>query len=95
MTISAEFKNLHLQLSDDDIMRLDEWKISKGMRSRSEAIRGMIRIVMEKEGFKPSSYSSLAERDSEYLAPSNQNSNDDIIRKIIREEIRKVLNEKK
>jgi metal-responsive CopG/Arc/MetJ family transcriptional regulator len=39
------FKNLHLQLSTEDIRKIDEWKIAHGMKSRTEAIRAMIRIA--------------------------------------------------
>ena len=41
------FKNIHLQLSAEDLKKIDEWKISHGMKSRTEAIRSMVRIVTE------------------------------------------------
>ncbi len=42
-----EFQNLHLQLSIDDINRIDAWKVDNGMRSRVEAIRSMIKAASQ------------------------------------------------
>lgn len=98
---SEDFKNLHFQLSKEDIRRLDKWKNSRGMKSRSEAIRSMIRIVTKdnslEEVLNKNSFSD--KNDSEYIAKISNPRQDqlpkDVLREIIREEILKILSENK
>lgn len=93
------FKNMHLQLSNEDIRKIDEWKMSHGMKSRTEAIRSMIRIITtgSDEGNTPARF---AEKDkSSFMRPENKNqpkndSLEEVIRKVVKEELSKILNER-
>lgn len=99
------FKNMHLQLSAEDIRKIDEWKISRGMKSRTEAIRAMVRIVIGSdldENISSAVKSGFSEKEkNSFMRPENsnqkQNKNDsleEIIRKVVKEELSKMLNEK-
>lgn len=95
------FKNMHLQLSREDIRKIDEWKLSRGMKSRTEAIRAMIRIVTGINFDESSIVESFSEKNvNQYIKPENirqkQNNNEsleDLIRKIVKEELSKILND--
>jgi hypothetical protein len=109
--MQEEFKNLHFQLSKDDIKKLDKWKVSRGMKSRSEAIRSMIRIVTKdnslEEVLHKNSFSDNVFSDKngyEYIkkVPTNSDAqkgadaiSKNLLRDIIREEILKILGENK
>lgn len=93
------FQNLHLQLSRDDIKRIDNWKIDNGMKSRAEAIRSMIKAAsqMGQETFGKSRM--LSERDNysyfgnEVRVPAKNTKSEqpleEIIRKLVKEEVEK------
>jgi Ribbon-helix-helix protein, copG family len=95
------FKNLHLQLSAEDIRRIDEWKISRGMKSRTEAIRAMIRIATNSFGEETvmTSKTMMAEsNNSKFVRPEGllkekikNESVEELIRKIIKEELAKII----
>lgn len=95
------FQNLHLQLSTDDIRRIDAWKIDNGMRSRAEAIRSMIKAASNAAGFRFAG--GFNERDARFYTPdirmpsksSKQDNIEDVIRKVVREEIDKVKKDKR
>jgi len=93
------FKNMHLQLSAEDIRKIDEWKISHGMKSRTEAIRAMIRIVTTGRLDESNYTTSFSEKDkSNFMKPDIyvpkadlQNTNiEELIRKVVREELSKI-----
>lgn len=98
------FKNMHLQLSADDIRRIDEWKISRGMKSRTEAIRAMIRIVTTgnldedisdmKHGFSEKNKSGFMRPDSSNKDKNKNESVEEMIRKVVKEELSKIINNK-
>ncbi len=94
------FQNLHLQLSKEDIKRIDNWKIENGMKSRAEAIRSMIKAASQ---FGPEVYGkerSLAEKGSfgyfggeAKLSVKNTKSDqsiEEMVRKLVKEEIEKI-----
>lgn len=89
--MDENFKNLHLQLSLSDISKIDLWKAKHGMKSRSEAIRSILRSVIDDD---LEGKSSLEEKSStDFLSPSSNNSDiKNIIRNLVKEEINK-LNE--
>ncbi len=94
------FKNMHLQLSAEDVRKIDEWKISHGMKSRTEAIRAMIRIVTTGNIDEIGSASSFSEKDRpSFIKPDNstqkqKNDVEELVRKLVKEELQKVLNNK-
>ena len=88
------FKNLHLQLSTEDIRKIDEWKIAHGMKSRTEAIRAMIRIATNGNEDEPAS-NKLSEYDNnKYQKPDlykkDTNSIEELVRKMVKEELEKI-----
>jgi len=83
-----EFKNLHLQLANEDIRKVDEWKSSHGMKSRTEAIRAMIRMVTS--GHLEENNSGFGEKEkSTYMKPTMVKPDEETIRKIVKEELQK------
>jgi len=90
------FKNMHLQLSEEDIRKVDEWKRSRGMKSRTEAIRAMIRMVTGNEKTEAPAKKTLSENNSDmYRRPSvpmsdkeNNESVEELIRKVVKEELK-------
>lgn len=94
--MEEDFKNLHLQLSRDDIRKIDEWKIAHGMKSRTEAIRAMIRIATN-SGVEEVAGNKLAEYDNnKYIKPDlykkDTNSIEELVRKMVKEELQKLNN---
>jgi Arc/MetJ-type ribon-helix-helix transcriptional regulator len=97
--LSEKFKNLHLQLSMEDIHKIDQWKVKNGMKSRSEAIRSMIRLATADDSSSQSSYesSSMSEKsNSDFINPSAKKDNfddnstiEELVRKLIKEELNK------
>ncbi len=91
------FKNMHLQLSTEDIRKIDEWKIAHGMKSRTEAIRAMIRMATTGEITEGGKANSLLEKTiSEFLKPeqkvkASNESLEEIVRKVVKEELQKIL----
>jgi len=84
--MSDNFKNLHLQLSVEDIERIDEWKRNNGMKSRSEAIRHIIKTAYEK-----TNSNIMAESGSdEFLKPKGNKNIEKMIRNVVKEEINKL-----
>ena len=95
-----QFKNMHLQLSSEDIRKIDEWKISRGMKSRTEAIRAMIRIVTGanldediSEGFSENRKPSFMRLEPVNKQKQNE-SVEELIRKVVKEELSKIINNK-
>ena len=43
------FRTVHLKFSDDELAEIDVWQESQGIRTRSEAIRQMIKQTMRTE----------------------------------------------
>ena len=95
------FKNLHLQLSADDIKRIDAWKTAHGMKSRTEAIRAIIRTVISNnsnEDISDIKKNFLSENnDSRFLRPENSNKDrqknesiEELVRKVVKEELSKL-----
>lgn len=95
------FQNLHLQLSKEDIRKVDEWKIAHGMRSRTEAIRSMVRIITSANPVEiPSGF--LEDNKSNFMKPvgplknnSKNESLEETIRKVVKEELSKILDKEK
>ena len=99
---SGSFKNIHLLLSVDDIRKIDKWKAANGMKSRSEAIRSIIRVATSNgynqkskglEEKSPDNFSRNKNLKSEDKAHNDGSFNDgltDTIRKIIKEELGKI-----
>lgn len=93
------FKNMHLQLSAEDIRKIDEWKIAHGMKSRTEAIRAMIRIVTTGNIDEGDLLGSFAEKERPSFirpeGPKQKNENiEETVRKLVKEELQKILNNK-
>lgn len=88
--MSEIFKNLHLQLSTEDINKIDEWKARHGMKSRSEAIRSILRVAMSNKTNTASNF--LNDRsESDFLTPElADNDFKDIIRDLVKEEVSKL-----
>lgn len=87
--MSDIFKNLHLQLSTEDINKIDAWKAKHGMKSRSEAIRSILRMVVDKD----ESLKSFNEKtDNDFLSPGRPDNNEirDMIKNLVREEVNKL-----
>jgi len=81
------FKNLHLQLSQEDIQRIDEWKKTNGMKSRSEAIRHIIRAAYKKDEIP----SNMAEKELDsFIRPEGNKNIENIIRNVVKDEISKL-----
>ncbi len=99
--MKEEFQNLHLQLSADDIKKIDVWKVENGMKSRAEAIRSMIKLALQANSFKPQIANAMKEKSSNFMLPSISNNNknnvnsnqnfEEIIRKIVKEEVKKIV----
>lgn len=81
------FINLHLQLSKDDVERIDTWKADNGMRSRSEAIRHMIKVAS-------GSNSSLGEKSSLMITNKNSDSSKEDIENLVKKMVKKELEKK-
>ncbi len=102
--VVEQFKNMHLQLSAEDIRKVDEWKISRGMKSRTEAIRSMIRIVTNgdlDEDISEMTRKMLSDNNSKFIKPEfsakkqeREEPLEEMVRKIIKEELSKMLNDK-
>ncbi len=97
------FKNMHLQLSAEDIRKIDEWKISRGMKSRTEAIRAMIRIVINndleenisgREKFAEDNKNNFIKPELNQSRKNNNDSVEELVRKLVKEELSKMLNNK-
>ncbi len=95
------FKNMHLQLSSDDIRKIDEWKIAHGMKSRTEAIRAMIRVVIGDSdegsaggGFSEKERSSFMRPEPVLNRNAGNNDVETLVRKVVKEELQKILNSK-
>lgn len=43
------FRTVHLKFSDDELAEIDAWQQTQGIRTRSEAIRQMIKHTMRTE----------------------------------------------
>ncbi|MDX1949710.1 MAG: hypothetical protein SFT90_04335 [Rickettsiales bacterium] len=96
--MKEEFQNLHLQLSSDDIKKIDIWKVENGMKSRAEAIRSMIKLALQANDFKPQIVTAMKEKQSNFMLPNianksknNEKNFEDIIRKIVKEELQKAI----
>lgn len=91
---NKDFHNLHLQLSKEDIVKIDGWKKAKGMKSRSEAIRSIIHKVTDDEfnivGIPSSTYNFGEKSASNYTSPQVGNDIEGLVRKIIHEELKKI-----
>lgn len=86
MTEDNNFKNLHLQLSEEDIKKIDSWKVSKGMKSRSEAIRSMVRLVTEND----LGSNEMREDKKPFFTPENKDFNEiaNLVKKLVKEELK-------
>jgi metal-responsive CopG/Arc/MetJ family transcriptional regulator len=109
--MEENFKNIHLQLSADDISRIDSWKVSRGMKSRTEAIRAMIKVAysfsLQNNSVDEVNGLVLAEKtNNNFLKPdfsdiiSKKSKNSDelfenLVRKMVQEEVEKIINNKK
>jgi metal-responsive CopG/Arc/MetJ family transcriptional regulator len=88
-----EFINLHLQLSSDDVKKLDAWKARNGMRSRSEAIRAILKIAINATG----NANLAAEKNTAIIQSYSKNTTvapddiEDIVRKMVKQELEKKL----
>ncbi|HCR86471.1 MAG TPA: hypothetical protein DIV86_07320 [Alphaproteobacteria bacterium] len=88
---NVEFINLHLQLSEEDVDKIDEWKVKLGMRSRSEAIRHIIREFSMSEAKK----NTLSERAGSGFGGFDESKRkeniEEMIKKMVKQEVDKKL----
>jgi hypothetical protein len=88
--VTEKFQNIHLQLSADDIKKIERWKTANGMKSRSEAIRSMIKVATLSGNTKK--MSAMKESEAKGFETRDESIGDftDQIRNIIKEEIEKL-----
>ncbi len=93
MNKKIEPRTVHLKFSESELAEIDNWQAYKGIRTRSEAIRQMIRRTIESDN--DNGY-QMAEKQTGFLAPARKNVASDTIsgdevKDLIKEEIEKAL----
>ena len=96
-----ELRTVHLKFSEKEIEEIDIWRDGHGIRTRSEAIRQMIRHTLES---KPSgSQQGMADKSSpSYVKPTTIHHHidhssglevdlEELVKKTVEEEIKKAL----